>query len=267
MSLSYLSGIDIGKSKDKGKKEKKEKKKHKVAKVTLAASRGAMLTVIELNVLKIATKLARVWQKPGGKEKLQSWWTKFGGDFAKLKKAIAKGSKQQISGERIGIAVETLTATALPIIIALVPIIKEFKAGGDASETSEFDAGMGEAESEMNSNPDFTKGTASLPDGTKIAVKPGKKGESDDSTLGSFFSPFGFYANAIFLIMASGFSNRFNPFSLLGIVMGIIDMYLFLGFIFGFFVQINPEKKYWFRSFVYLPFRIANFLGYGKEKR
>lgn len=271
MALSYLSGIDIGKSKkkkDKGKK--KDKTKKKVAKVTLLASRAAFLSAVTLNLLKWGTKLARIYNKPGGKEKLKAKWENFGGDFNKLKEAIAKGSKTKISGDNIGIAIEVVLATALPICIAIVPLIKEFKAGGDATEQSEFDAGMNDAEKEMASNSEFEKGNALVGSGNKVvAVKYGSKGKGgggDGATAGSFFSPIGFYFMGIFLMMAWQMKLSIIPGTLLFVLFQIFSTWLVLGLIAGIIYTFAiPNRESWIKKFVFAPFTLAKYFGHGKE--
>lgn len=208
MALYYLSG-DIGmskknkKSRSEKKDERKQKKtsqskserkstrKKKVAKIGLAPARAAFLAVVNLNGLKVATKLARIYKAPGGEAKLREFWAKFKGDFDKLKQAIAKGSKQTIAGDEIGVAIEVAIATALPIVIALAPLIKNFKAGGDANEMKDFDQGVNDGKETLNSG-DFETGYANMPEDSDLARS--KKDEDGDDKGGgqaSFFSPVG----------------------------------------------------------------------------
>jgi len=179
--LVYLSGNEMGKTKRKNKKreEKKQSRKTKrkdrpkgtirkrVAKIGLAPSRAAFLALVDLNVLKLATKLARAWNKPTGKEKIKSFWAKFKGDEDKLKNAIAKGSKQQIA--YVGIATEVIIATSLPIIVALIPLIKSLGANGDKTEADALDAGVKDGYNTLETNPDFNKGSADMKPDEKIA--------------------------------------------------------------------------------------------------
>ena len=199
MSLNYLSGDEIsGKKKKSGssgsgsknkkvKKTKAEKKQarrrvfKKVAKVGLAPARASFLVVISLNALKIATKLVRVWKKPGGKETLLKFWSGFGGDPAKLKQAIIKGSKQQISGDQIGSAVAVALATASPIIIALAPIIKKFKAEGSDKEAKDFDKGIDTAKNDLNNDDSVEKSNVSMPKNKEVGFVTDKDGSSQES--------------------------------------------------------------------------------------
>lgn len=172
--------------------------KKRVAKVGLAPARAAFLTVVTLNGLKVATKLVRIWKKEGGKQKLIKFWEKFGGDADKLKQAMIKGSKEQISGDQIGFAVGAALATAAPIIIALVPLIKEFQAGGSPAEMSEFDGGIAQAKLDLASgNVDGVElGEAAMHvnSQTGVVAKAGASEETgasdEDKTVGAFFTPF-----------------------------------------------------------------------------
>lgn len=184
----------IGKGQLKGKMKGFVKKK--VAKVGLAPARAAFLTVVTLNGLKVATKLVRIWKKEGGKDKIIKFWQKFGGDVDKLKQAISKGAKEQISGDQIGFAIGAALATAAPIIIALAPLIKEFRAGGDESEMREFEGGIYQAKRDLASgNVDGVElGEAAMHDtaDTGIVAKTGASDESGggDTSVGAFFTPF-----------------------------------------------------------------------------
>jgi hypothetical protein len=154
------------------KKAAKPHKTKKVAKVALAPARNAALAVIELNGLKLATKLVRVWNKPGGKDALLKKWQNLGGNGDKLKKAIIKGSKQSISGDSMGIVLASALALAAPVIIILAAIIKAFKGGGDAAEASDFDKGVNGAVQDLSNDPSITKEDQTMPtDGVVALVK------------------------------------------------------------------------------------------------
>lgn len=212
MALDYLSGDEISgkrsqkrqakkQSKKAAKKEKKQarktrrkekvkKIKRKVAKVGLAPARAAFLTAVSLNGAKLATKLARIYKKDPNA--LKKFWDKFGGDYGKLKQAIAKGAKMQISGDDIGVAVETVLATASPIIIALVPLIKNFKAEGDATEAQQFDNAMDKAKEDLANDPDVETSEVDMPKDKSVAVVK-KGGGGDEPTAASVFSPLGLF--------------------------------------------------------------------------
>lgn len=207
MALTYLSGDDIGRKRKSGgqsgsqKKQARQAKRQqrkaatpaekkagrkrvfkKVAKVAVAPARAAFLTVVSLNALRLATKMVRVWQQPNGKETLTKFWQGFGGDINKLKKAIIKGSKTQISGDEIGSAsaVTAALATATPIIVALVPIIKNFRAAGSAEEAKEFNEGVDMGKRELAKNESVPKSTASMPKNKDAGVMTDKNGEAQE---------------------------------------------------------------------------------------
>lgn len=185
MSLSYLSGdLDTinGKKKKRSEGGKKPKgKKRRVAKVAVAPARAAFIVVVSLNLLRMGKKLARVWTKPGGKDRLINWWRKLGGNPDKLKAAIAKGSKQTINGHEMGVVAETTIATATAILIAVAPIIKEFKAGGDEAEAKEFDDGVEKGKKDLEEDPDVEKGDATVPDGEEVGLIKGKKKKGEET--------------------------------------------------------------------------------------
>lgn len=209
MALTYLSGDDYvttkdyiagkrsGKSSGGGKKSGGSKRSKKtpeqkkagrkrvfkgVAKVALAPSRASFLTIVRLNALHLATKLARVWNRPNGKETIIKFWEKFGGDVNKLKEVIRKGSKNKVAmrGDQIGsaTAVGAAIASATPIIVALVPIIKQFKAGGDKKEAAEFNEGVEQGKQDLADNEDVPKAKVSMPRNKEVGYMTDKNGYS-----------------------------------------------------------------------------------------
>jgi hypothetical protein len=121
-------------------KEKVKKGVKVVGKVGLAPARAGFLLAVDKNVLKVAKRLAQAYNKHP--EEIKKFWTKFGGDFDKLKKAINKGAKANINGvhpSELGVVAETAIASATPIIIAIVKLFKSLKtdqAGDDAEDKS-----------------------------------------------------------------------------------------------------------------------------------
>lgn len=258
--IQYLSGdADIGSKKSRQAKKAKRKKKRaarkqkhatkkaarkqkhatrkaerkagtrpkRIAKIALAPSRGAFLSAVRLNALKLATKLVRVYKSPGGEKKLREFWIKFGGkDFNKLKSTIAKGAKQQLSGDEMGVALETLLATAAPIIIAIVPIIKAFKAQGDDQEASDFDEGIQAAKEELASNPEFEKSIADMGETDDVAVldETGGGDDGEDTTTGSFFSLGGVLLKLPLILMLFHTQNI-----MLSALIGFITTYCIFG--------------------------------------
>jgi hypothetical protein len=166
--LYYLSGTGIGRRTKQQRKEKRKEVFKKVAKVSLAAARGAFLTLITLNALKLAVKMAKAWQKD--KAKVITFWQKFGGEEKALKEAIIKGSKMQISGADMGVAIEAVLATAVPILIALKPLLKELNIFEGKQDEQLFDGSINQGTTELENNPQFEKTTAQMPQDEKSAI-------------------------------------------------------------------------------------------------
>jgi uncharacterized membrane protein YgcG len=159
------------------KKAKKGTKPKLVAKVALKPARDAFLLVVAANALKTATKLARTWNKPGGKEAITKKWLSLGGQPDFLKKAIIKGSKQSISGDQMGIVLASAVALASSILALFAGIFKMFGAGGDKKEQEEYDKGVNDGLQTLNNDPNITKDYQSMPeDGDVALVKPGGSG-------------------------------------------------------------------------------------------
>ena len=235
MALHYLSGDTEMNGKNKAKKQEKKQakkdkkaakpKKKRVAKVALAPARASFLAVTELNLLKMGTKLARVWKADGGKDRLTKWWTGIGGNADKLKSAIAKGSKQTISGSEMGVVGATAIATATALIIAVAPIIKAFKAGGDDKEKKEFDNGIEQGKKDLADDSDVTKSDQNMPEDKDVALV--KKGSSPDST------PLGLNTNPItisFFLLMMIFSMQLQN-KILVILSTPFILYAMIGFI------------------------------------
>jgi hypothetical protein len=91
-----------------------------VAKVGLAPARAAFLTMVKFNILGIAKQLAQAYKiNPA---KVDNFWKGLSGNPAELKKNVSQGSKQQISG--LGAVAATVTATATPIVIKIMSLLK-----------------------------------------------------------------------------------------------------------------------------------------------
>ena len=203
--------------------------KKTVAKVGVAPARAAFLTAVTLNAAKLATKLARVYNKKGGQEELRKFWTKFGGDFNKLKEAISKGSKQKLSGEQMGVAVEAVLATATPLLIVVATLIKKFGAGGDSAEASEFDSAVDAARSEMGSSDEFEKTEGAMPSNKPVGVV--KRDDEDNTpTQGSAFSLLGVLFKTPILSVFSGINHP---------ILNIISSLCMLGMLLYPFYQFN----------------------------
>jgi len=185
MSLEYLTGL--GKAKKKAKKtkaEKKEKRKKvfkKVAKVGLAPARASFLLIVNLNALKLATKLAKLYKVDN--QKLINFWTKLGGKTEALKKAIEKGSKVALSGSGdLGVALEVAIATATPLIIAVVKILKDMKITSP-TEQAEEDKAIDEGKELLEKSPDIEKGSAEMDKDKEVGITK-DEGTSEGGAFG-----------------------------------------------------------------------------------
>lgn len=185
MSLEYLTGL--GKAKKKAKKtktEKKEKRKKvfkKVAKVGLAPARASFLLIVNLNALKLASKLAKLYKVDN--QKLINFWTKLGGKTEALKKAIEKGSKVALSGSGdLGVALEVAIATATPLIIAVVKILKDMKITSP-TEQAEEDKAIDEGKKLLESSPDIEKGSAEMDKDKEVGITK-DEGTSEGGAFG-----------------------------------------------------------------------------------
>lgn len=120
-----------------------------VKRVALSVPRNAFLSLVKLNVKKIAVKLYANLQDPNKKRALFKKWCKLGGDAKKLESAIVKAYNKYArkKGRKIGymdmdaqigaVSVATLLATATPIITALLPFLKQVAPGSAVTETAE----------------------------------------------------------------------------------------------------------------------------------
>ena len=186
MSLEYLTGLGKAKKKKvkKTKAEKKEKRKKvfkKVAKVGLAPARASFLLIVNLNALKLASKLAKLYKIDN--QKLINFWTKLGGKTEALKKAIEKGSKVALSGSGdLGVALEVAIATATPLIIAVVKILKDMKVTSP-TEQAEEDKAIDEGKKLLESSPDIEKGSAEMEQDKEVGITKGES-ESEGGAFG-----------------------------------------------------------------------------------
>ena len=181
MALEYLTGMEneLGKARKKVKKsqikkskaDKKLKRKKvfkKVAKVALAPARAAFLALVNLNALKIANKLAKLYK--ADQQKLINFWTKLGGKMEALKKGIEKGSKVALSGSgEMGFAIETAIATATPIIVAITKILKDMKITSPTEE-AELDKAIDEGKELLEKNPEVEKGSAEMDSDKEVGI-------------------------------------------------------------------------------------------------
>ena len=115
----------------------------RVKAVALSAPRNAYLALIRLNVKKLAVKLAKATSTEEGRRAVHGKWCKLGGNAQKLQNAIDKayakykrkrGMVGYMDVQELGAigSIATIIATALPIIKALAPLVKQF--GGEKGE-------------------------------------------------------------------------------------------------------------------------------------
>jgi hypothetical protein len=122
---------------------KKGKGKGKLKKIALSPARNAFLGLVKLNAKGLAKKLAKAIAKDENKVK-DFWVKKLGGNFNKLKTAIAVGSKRKALGNQFeplsGPEVIAFLAAAAPIIAAIVPLLKSIigKEGGSTEDGSDL---------------------------------------------------------------------------------------------------------------------------------
>lgn len=256
-----------------GRKSKSERKAHrkevfqKLKKVALKAGvapmRMAFLTLVRLNVFKLATKMAIGWKKdPREIEKL---WTNLGGKVDELKKTIIKGSKQQLAGPTMGIAVEAAIASATPILLA---ILKKLKGMGHEKEGGAMDesvqAGIDAAAEQVNNGTITQEHLESMPpdsgdnhikDATSVTTEAPTdqtKELIDKSAMivpivpggpsqGSFMSVMGICFKTPFLIMVMNFSKGSFLFS----IGSFVNLYCIIGVIIIPF-YLNGRMKWYF---------------------
>lgn len=161
------------------------KGKNRIAKIGLAPARASFLLAVNMNILKIASKLETLYKKD--KQKVVDFWEKFGGDIGKLKRAIEKGTKHSLSGLGEPITLTGALASALPI---LMQVFKLFKREGLQSGDDDAKAGslIDQAKSILELDPSVPKDQVDLPndDTGKTAdvskIKPGEEEKLIEST-------------------------------------------------------------------------------------
>ena len=165
-----------------GQKVKKVAQKAKVAskkvfkgakKVGLAAPRVAFLGLVRLNVRGFATNITKAIQI--NPTKLKNLWEKLGGDFNKLKETARVGAKKKrIFGieeeNQIGLAVPAALTAATPIIVAIVPLLKQILPAKDtadlekvaATASAGYEAATGQKISETAFTPESDMGVSPI---------------------------------------------------------------------------------------------------------
>ena len=114
-----------------------KKGKLNVKKIALAPTRGAFLTLVKLNIFKLADKLAKVYGK--NKNAVLSLWLRFGGQPDKLIKAInTKKTRIASIGDLAGIA--AIIGAAAPILVAVIQLFKKENVPANDIETATKEA-------------------------------------------------------------------------------------------------------------------------------
>lgn len=140
---SYFGEVSIGRRTKAQRLEKKKARRYgencKGRTATkffpvLVAGRKAFLTLLSLNIHKMGTHTVLAFRNPKGRLKILETWCKLGGNAAQFKKTIAKiEARLKRKGKINGIgdpATSSFIATALPIITAMLPILKQFAPEG-----------------------------------------------------------------------------------------------------------------------------------------
>jgi hypothetical protein len=96
--------------------------KNAVLTVAAAPSRAAFLSMVSLNVLKVAEKLRAVQLKSPAN--LQKWWQNLGGNYAKLLEVIDKGMTRRNVGQVGEVGTAAIITAAAPVIVALISLLK-----------------------------------------------------------------------------------------------------------------------------------------------
>ena len=169
--LKYLQGSD-----NLGATKKTKTKKRTVAKIAIAPARNAFLLVVSLNLLGLGKKMYLGWKKDSSR--LINWWVKLGGKPDALKKAIVKGSKQNLSGGTLGIATEVTLTSALPIIVAVSKILSDMGVT-TKKEKKDEDTKIESLKKSMLDDSSIDKSSVNLPEGSNTAIL---KNSSDSET-------------------------------------------------------------------------------------
>ena len=115
----------------------------------LAAPRAAFLALVQLNFTGIASDFKKIIDQKG--DEGIKWWVQLGGDRSSFTKAIEAGAKRKAvlggideenasyneiykgysgDGVAVGVVVATTAATATPILVKALEVIKKLKAAG-----------------------------------------------------------------------------------------------------------------------------------------
>jgi len=174
---SYFGEVSIGRRTKAQRQEKKKARRYgencKGRTATkffpaLVIGRKAFLTLLNINIHKIGTRTVISFRNPEARKKILEKWCKFGGNAAQFKKTIAKiearlKRKGKISYIGEPVTAATLIATALPIITAMLPILKQFAPEGSKGADL-LEAGSGVLEALPSGQDETVNGLGSVTD-------------------------------------------------------------------------------------------------------
>lgn len=226
MKVYTLSGIGYDEMEGIGKRKRKGKFAHNIKKFAMAPMRQAFLSMVMINLFGLARKFARSINR--NSQAVEDKWYKLGGKFSTLKKFVKIGMKFVPKKKRIKVnginggignpAIAAAIAAAVPIIVALAPLLKKHGETPEPGETplpTEVNAdGTVKEPSTMEKVLDLAKGAAEKLGLLHTAVDPTdseqahkfdkEEGKNDEpKTAGISIKPIylAIGAAALFLIM------------------------------------------------------------------
>lgn len=106
----------------------------KLKRVGATPARAAFLTLVRLNVVKMADRLADAYRLQPVKVK-DLWVKGYGGQWDKLKAAINQGTRgAKINGKVDTAAVIGIIAAALPVLAGVISIVKNIRGNRDTAD-------------------------------------------------------------------------------------------------------------------------------------
>lgn len=147
-------------------------------KVGLAAPRTSFLSLVLLNFRNLATNMVKISQRDPAR--LKKIWTALGGDYNTLLKTAQKGSSRKpLFSKRVNgfesinsVSIAAALASALPVLIALKPLLDAF--GANKSESDDL---VNESKAEYSSQ----GGNPEMESMIKNASNPNSGGGSQES--------------------------------------------------------------------------------------
>lgn len=218
MKVYTLSGLDDSEDIDGIGRRKKGRFAHNVKKFAMAPMRQAFLSLVMVNLFGLARKLARTMNRDP--KAIDDKWYKLGGKYSTLKKFVKIGMKFVPKKRRIKVngingigspAVVAAIAAAVPIVVALAPLLKKKGETPEPGETplpTEVNAdGTPKEQTTMEKVMDVAKGAADKLGLTNTAVDPtdSEHAEKFDKETGKNDEPkTGLSINPIYLAVGAG---------------------------------------------------------------